>query len=82
MNLPISLIPPIYPSEMQTQDAKPASTDVENAVESVNDDNSLVVTVDDDKSLMEYTIKELRDMCRERDLSTAGKKADLIARLE
>ena len=37
---------------------------------------------EEDEGYDGYTVPELRDLCKERDLSTKGNKAELVARLE
>tara|TARA_B100002051_G_C16654983_1_gene596005 strand:- start:870 stop:1121 length:252 start_codon:yes stop_codon:yes gene_type:complete len=78
MELPSSLIPPLYPKECEVS----RTTDVVNPPV---EDDSMVVTVGNDDvesdSLLNYNLKELRAMCKQRGLKADGKKTDLIARL-
>ena len=89
MELPNSLIPPYYPNEKinSTECAK-----IEEECENISDkqdnddDTTLVICTNESESVlnpsMSSTIKELKDMCKEKGLSTSGKKSDLIARLK
>ena len=63
----------------------PPSSAVESKDEVTNDENSEDVMVIEatTQSDMEQrmTLRQLRDMCSERNLSTTGKKAELVARI-
>ena len=54
---------------------KEAATE-KNAEESHESDTEIVVDME-----RTYTIRQLKDMCTERSLSTAGKKSELVRRI-
>ena len=96
MSLPVSLIPPKYPSEFEPPALEtvpesaplvPTPTPPKPKTEKDNGEELIVCTMDEDKSendqdLTNFTLKELREMCKTRGLNPNGKKAELINRLQ
>ena len=88
--LPVSLIPDVLP----TPNRRPTETIEVETVESpppvpvsatvVSSSTNVLETVDEmDAASMEQTttLRQLKEMCTQRSLSTAGKKGDLVARI-
>ena len=86
MEIPASLIPPLYPSELRSDttlsvDEMIDATPVQESV-TVEPEDTLEISMDDEETnMMNLTIKELRKMCTDKGVSASGKKADMIARL-
>ena len=82
MEIPVSLIPPLYPSEMRSDTTLSVDEAVQFQVTEELVQDTLEVNMDDDETnMMNLTIKELRKMCTDKGVSASGKKADMIARL-
>ena len=88
MEFPISLIPPLFRNEIE-DDSKTTdnscSVDETSNIENLSDQNDqeVLVVTDEDQTQDErtYTIKELKNKCKDAGLSTAGTKKELFKRL-
>lgn len=80
MELPISLIPPLYPTEINhPPDDEEAATPAVCPPPCCDDE--LIVCTHDEEDLTTLTLRELKELCKDRGLNANGKKADLIKRL-